>query len=37
MFEATTKIEEFTHQNLSKREIKSIKKKNLSARIEGNK
>jgi hypothetical protein len=36
MFEAMTKIEEFTHQNLSKREIKSIKK-NLSARIEGNK
>jgi hypothetical protein len=29
MFEATTKIEEFTHQNLSKREIKSIKKKPL--------
>jgi hypothetical protein len=29
MFEATTKIEEFTHQNLSKREKKSIKKKPL--------
>jgi len=34
MFEAT-KIEEFTHQNLSKREIKNIQKKTSLPELKG--